>query len=47
MPDLGKYAFEILMSYGISIGLIVILVALSWMQSRRVKAKLKEIEKNA
>lgn len=47
MPDLGKYAFEILMSYGISIGLIAVLVALSWRQSRRVKAQLQEIEKNA
>ena len=46
MPDLGKYAFEILMSYGVSIALIAALVLLSWAQSRRVKAALQKVEDN-
>jgi heme exporter protein D len=46
MPDLGKYAFEILMSYGISLGLLAGLIGLSLVQARRVKAALHRIEKN-
>lgn len=46
MPDLGKYAFEILMSYGVSIALIAALVLLSLVQSRRVKAALQKVEDN-
>ncbi len=46
MPDLGKYAFEVLTSYGISLGLIAALVVISWGQSRRVKAALERIEKD-
>ena len=44
MPDLGKYAFEILMSYGISLTLLAALVGLSWAQARRVKARLEKVE---
>lgn len=46
MPDLGKYAFEILMSYGLSLGLIGALIGISIWQSRRTKAALKRIENN-
>ena len=46
MPDLGDYAFEILMSYGISIGLLLAIIGLSYVQSRRAKAALEEVEKN-
>jgi heme exporter protein D len=46
MPDLGAYAFEILMSYGISLGLLAALIGLSIWQGRRVKVALKRIEKN-
>ncbi|MCK0120805.1 heme exporter protein CcmD [Loktanella sp. F6476L] len=46
MPDLGAYAFEILMSYGISLGLLGGLIGLSIWQGRRVKAALERIEKN-
>jgi heme exporter protein D len=44
MPDLGKYAAEVLSSYGISLALILGLVALSIFRSRRVRASLAEIE---
>lgn len=46
MPDLGTYAFEILMSYAISLALLAALVAASWMQARRVKALLQKVENN-
>ena len=44
MPDLGPYAFEILMSYGISLGLLAALIGLSLLQSRKMKAALERIE---
>ena len=44
MPDLGKYAVEVLSAYAVSIGLIVAIVLLSLSQARRVKAELNEIE---
>ena len=45
MPDLGKYAEAVLSAYGISIVLIIALVAVSLWQSRRAKAALQEVEK--
>lgn len=44
MPDLGTYAFEVLMSYGISLGLIGALIGVSVWQSRRARAALKKVE---
>lgn len=44
MPDLGKYATEVLLSYGISLSLIVLLIAVTVVRSRKVKADLEEIE---
>lgn len=44
MPDLGKYAFEILMSYGLSLGLLAVLIGGSVWQARRVKVALARIE---
>lgn len=46
MPDLGTYAFEILMSYGISLGLLGALICVSILQSKRVKAALQQVENN-
>ena len=46
MPDLGKYAFEILMSYGLSLALLAGVIGLSWLQSRRAKAALEDVENN-
>lgn len=44
MPDLGKYATEVLAAYGVSIALLVVIVALSLRRSRRVAAQLAEVE---
>jgi len=44
IPELGKYAGAVLSSYGLSIGLILMLVAVSLRRSRRVKAELQEVE---
>lgn len=44
MPDLAPYAFEILMSYGIALGLLATLIGLTIMQARRIKAALERIE---
>lgn len=44
MPDLGKYALEVLLSYGASLGLIALLILQSVISARRVKNRLKEAE---
>lgn len=44
MPDLGKYAVEVLSSYGVSLGLLAVLVVASVLRARRVKAQLDEVE---
>ncbi|MFZ5964646.1 heme exporter protein CcmD [Thalassococcus sp. BH17M4-6] len=47
IPDLGKYAGAVLSSYAVSIGLIVLLVALSVWQSRKARAALERVEGKA
>jgi len=44
MPDLGTYAVEVSLAYGVSIALLVGLVALSVVQARRIKRALHEAE---
>ncbi|MDO6587576.1 heme exporter protein CcmD [Salipiger sp. 1_MG-2023] len=44
IPDLGKYAFAVLTSYGLSLGLLFALVGVSVARARRVKAELAKIE---
>ena len=44
MPDLGKYAVEVALAYGVSITLIAVILVLSVLRSRRVQRQLKEIE---
>lgn len=44
MPELGKYATEVLSSYVVSLVLIVVFVALSLRRSRRVKRELDAVE---
>ncbi|KUF11682.1 heme exporter protein CcmD [Pseudoponticoccus marisrubri] len=44
MPDLGKYAFAVLSSYAVSLGLILALVGLSIRRARKVRAELRQIE---
>jgi len=45
VPDLGKYAFEVITAYAASIAVLVVLVGLSVSRSRRVKRALEEIER--
>ena len=43
-PDLGKYAVEVISAYGVSLALLVILVVVSWRQSRLVRRRLQDVE---
>lgn len=45
MPDLGKYATEVLSAYGVSLVLIALIVWASLARARKVKAELAAIEK--
>ena len=44
MPDLGKYTAEVLLSYGVTIGLLAALVLVSWRQSVAAKRELERLE---
>ena len=44
MPELGKYAATVLSAYGVSIVLILGLVALSMIRAARVKKQLQDVE---
>ena len=44
MPDLGKYAFAVFASYGLTIGLLALTVLGSLWQGRRIKRQLAEVE---
>jgi len=44
MPDLGKYAVEVLLAYGVSITLLVAIVALSIRRAARIRAQLDAVE---
>ena len=44
MPDLGKYAVEVYAAYGVSLGLLVAIVVISWRQSVRARAALQKVE---
>jgi len=44
MPDLGKYATEVLMAYGISFVLLDVMVLLIWRRSRAAKRALEAAE---
>jgi heme exporter protein D len=44
MPDLGKYAFEVLSAYAVSILLLAGIVALSVLRARKVRRELDEAE---
>ena len=44
MPDLGKYAVEVLSAYGVSLALIVGIIVVSVARARRVRAELEEVE---
>ena len=44
MPDLGIYALEVTVAYLGSFLLLAGIIALTWMQSRRVSKQLDEAE---
>lgn len=44
MPELGKYAFVILMSYALSLGLLSLLIAVTVARYRSAKAALNAVE---
>lgn len=44
MPDLGKYATEVLSAYGATLLLLAALVLLSLRRGRRARAALKQAE---
>jgi len=44
IPDLGKYATEVLSAYGVSILLLVGVIWASIRRSSRVKAQLTQVE---
>ncbi|MEV8466299.1 heme exporter protein CcmD [Fluviibacterium sp. DFM31] len=44
MPDLGKYAAEVVSAYAVSLGLLIGLVALSLRRSARLRDALRQVE---
>ncbi|SFC57565.1 heme exporter protein CcmD [Tropicimonas isoalkanivorans] len=44
MPDLGKYATEVLSAYGVTLLLILALVLLTLRQSARTRRALRQVE---
>ena len=45
MPDLGKYGDTVMSAYAASIVLLILLVVVSVMRGRRVRAAMEQIEK--
>lgn len=44
MPDLGKYAVEVLSSYGITLALLAVLSTISLTRARRMRRDLAALE---
>ena len=44
MPDLGKYAFEVTLAYGVGLGLLAVLIVAYVLRARHVKAALAAAE---
>ncbi|MFD0860393.1 heme exporter protein CcmD [Roseovarius aquimarinus] len=44
MPELGKYAFAVLASYGVTLALIAAISALSLARARRMRRQLETLE---
>jgi heme exporter protein D len=45
IPDLGKYAFEVLSSYGVTLLLLFAIVLVSLRRARKVRSALEEVER--
>ena len=46
MPDLGKYAFHVLSSYGVTTLVIGVVIIISYIKYKRAKKSLGKIEAN-
>jgi len=44
IPDLGKYAFAVLASYGATLALLGVIVLLTWRRGVRVREALHRME---
>ena len=44
MPDLGKYADAVLSAYAASIVLLIVIVAMTLIRGRRVRAEMDKVE---
>jgi len=44
MPDLGKYTEYVLLSYGLSIALLLVLLALTLRRGIKARAELRQME---
>lgn len=44
MPDLGRYAAEVLSAYAVSLGLLAVLIAVTLRRNKAVRDALKQIE---
>lgn len=47
MPDLGKYATEVISAYGVSLVLLAVLLGLTLRRGRAARADLEQIEAEA
>jgi len=45
MPDLGRYAFEVLSSYAVTLGILAAVVALYLWHDARTRAALRDAER--
>ncbi len=44
MPDLAGYTGTVLGAYAVTLGLLALIVGLSWARSERVRRRLAEVE---
>ncbi len=44
MPELGKYATEVMAAYGVSLTLLAVLLVMTLRRGRRARAELERIE---
>lgn len=47
LPDLGKYAIEVLSAYGVSLVLLALLVMVTLRRGRRARAQLQAAEQES
>jgi len=44
MPDLGKYAAEVLFAYAGTLVMLAVLVAMTWIRSHKIRQQLEAAE---